>query len=53
MQLSDQTASTSPAWAQEYILGFVENHHGDREEVRSIIYDLHDQSPLTDHDGGW
>ena len=53
MQLSDQTRINITRWAQEYISGLVDNHHGDSEDVRSNIHDLHDQSPLTDHDGGW
>jgi hypothetical protein len=29
-QLSDQTRIDITRWAQEYISGLVENHHGDR-----------------------
>jgi hypothetical protein len=53
VQLSEQTRSDITRWAQEYISGLVENHHGDREDVRSVIHDLHDQSTFTDHDRGW
>jgi hypothetical protein len=50
VQLSEQTRIDITRWAQEYISGLVENHHGDSEDVRSIIHELHDQSTFTDHD---
>ena len=53
MPLSEQTRLNIAAWAEEYISGVVENHHGHSEDVRAIINDLHDQITVTDHDRGW
>jgi hypothetical protein len=37
-------------WTEEYISGVVEHHNGDREDVRSIIHELDNQSAFTDHE---
>ena len=37
-------------WAEEYISGVVERHNGDREDVRSIIDELDNNSAFIDHD---
>jgi hypothetical protein len=37
-----QTRLNLTRWAQEYISGLVENHHGGPEDVRSIIHGLKD-----------
>jgi hypothetical protein len=52
VHLSNQTRINITRRAQEYISGLVESHHGDSEDVRSVIYDLHYQSAFTDHDSG-
>jgi hypothetical protein len=38
-------------WADEYITGLVENHHGGRADVRSVIHALHDPAPISGADG--
>ena len=50
-RLDAQTRMNITRRAKEYIVGLVENHHGDPEDVRSIILELHDQRALTYHDG--
>lgn len=52
LQLNGQTRINITRWAEEYISGLVQNHHGNSDDVRSIIHDLHDQSTLIDHDSG-
>ena len=52
MPLNEQTRINITAWAEEYISGVVENHHGDREDVRAIVDHLHDQVTFADHDSG-
>ena len=47
--LSDQTRVNITRWAEEYISGLVRNHHGDSEDVCSVIHDLHLQCTLA-HD---
>jgi hypothetical protein len=47
--LSDQTRVNITRWAEEYISGLVRNHHGDSEDVRSVIHDLHLECTLA-HD---
>ena len=44
--LDTQTRLNITRWAEEYISGLVENHHGDREDVRAVIHDLHYQTNL-------
>ena len=44
MRLSVQTRINITRWAEEYILGLVENHNGDSEDVWLIIHDLHYQA---------
>jgi hypothetical protein len=44
--LDTQTRIDITRWAEEYISGLVENHHGDREDVRAVIHDLHYQTNL-------
>ena len=43
MRLDEQTRLNITRWAEEYISGLVENHNGNREDVRSVIHQLHDQ----------
>jgi hypothetical protein len=50
VRLDEQTRLNISRWAEEYISGLVENHNGDREDVRSVVHELHDQSALADHD---
>jgi hypothetical protein len=49
-RLDLQTRLNIVRWADEYISGLVEDHNGGRDDVRSIIHQLHDQSALTDPD---
>jgi hypothetical protein len=35
------------------ISGLVEYHHGDRDDVRSIIHDLHEQSTSISDEERW
>jgi hypothetical protein len=51
MRLDPQTRLNITRWAEEYISGLVENHHGGPEDVRSIIHELHDQKPIEQLDG--
>jgi hypothetical protein len=37
--------------AEEYISRLVEINNGDREDVRTVIHDLHYQVNVIDHDG--
>lgn len=46
--LDTQTRTDITHWAQEYISGLVESHHGDREDVRAVIHDLHHQTNVID-----
>lgn len=46
VHLDTQTRFDITRWAEEYIAGLVENHHGDREDVRAVIHDLHYQTNL-------
>jgi hypothetical protein len=46
MRLDVQTRVNITRWAEEYISGLVENHHGDPEDVRSIIDDLYRRPPF-------
>jgi hypothetical protein len=39
--LSDQTRVNITRWAEEYISALVQNHHGDSDDVRAVIHDLH------------
>jgi hypothetical protein len=48
MPLDVQTRLNITRWAEEYISGLVENHHGGPADVRSIIHELHDR-PATRH----
>jgi hypothetical protein len=48
VHLSEQNRLNITRWAEEYISGLVDNHHGDSEDVRSIIRDLHHQSSFND-----
>jgi hypothetical protein len=43
MRLDQQTRLNITRWAEEYISGLVEDHNGNREDVRSVILHLHDQ----------
>ena len=43
VHLDVQTRLDIAHWAEEYIAGLVENHHGDREDVRAVVRDLHDR----------
>jgi hypothetical protein len=45
----DQARVNITRWAEEYISGLVRRHDGDREDVRSVIHDLHLQCTLS-HD---
>ena len=47
--LSDQTRVNITRWAEEYISGLVKAHHGNSEDVRSVIHDLHLECTLA-HD---
>ena len=49
MRLDTQTRLNITRWAEEYISGLVRRHDGDREDVRSVIHDLHLQCTLS-HD---
>jgi hypothetical protein len=51
VRLDVQTRLNITRWAEEYISGLVENHHGDPEDVRTIIHQLHDRRAHPDHDG--
>ncbi len=48
VHLDAQTRLDITHWAREYIAGLVENHHGDREDVRAVIHALHDQIARDD-----
>jgi hypothetical protein len=50
-RLDVQTRLNIARWAEEYISGLVENHHGDPEDVRTIIHQLHDRRAHPNHDG--
>jgi hypothetical protein len=49
MPLETQTRLNITRWADEYISGLVQNHHGDREDVRAIIHELHELRAMTGH----
>ncbi len=51
VHLDVQTRLDIAHWAEEYIAGLVENHHGDREDVRAVVRDLHDRINLIDANG--
>ena len=51
MRLDTQTRLNIASWAEEYIAGVVDNHDGDREDVRSIIQELYVQRAIGHHDG--
>ncbi|HKY65190.1 MAG TPA: hypothetical protein VJM49_02425 [Acidimicrobiales bacterium] len=54
VRLDTQTRLNITRRVEEYIVGLVEDHNGDPEDVRSIIrevHELHDQRALTYHDG--
>jgi len=44
VHLDTQTRLDITHWAEQYIAGLVGNHHGDREDVRGVIHDLHDRT---------
>jgi hypothetical protein len=46
--LDRQSLLNITRWAEEYISGLVENHHGGPEDVRSVIHQLHDQMAPAD-----
>lgn len=48
--LDPQTRLNITGWAHEYITALVENHDGDRQDVRSIIHDLYHESTLANYD---
>jgi hypothetical protein len=50
MPLDLQTRLNITRWAEEYIAGLVENHHGSPEDVRSVIHQLHEQLLIDDPD---
>jgi L-aminopeptidase/D-esterase-like protein len=39
-RLDTQTRIDIARWAEEYIARLVENHHGDRHDVRTVVDDL-------------
>jgi hypothetical protein len=41
-RLDTQTRIDIAHWAEEYIARLVENHHGDRHDVRTVVNDLND-----------
>lgn len=47
-RLDTQTLINITRWAEEYITGVVENHHGDFDDVRAVIHELHDQLNVID-----
>jgi hypothetical protein len=51
MHLDAQARLDITHWAQQYISGLVESNNGDREDVRTVIHDLHYQVNVIDHDG--
>lgn len=51
VHLDIQTRLDITHWAEEYISGLVENHHGDREDVRAVVRDLHDRVNVIDATG--
>ena len=48
VHLDTQTRLDITRSAEAYITRLVENHHGDREDVRGVIHELHHQANLTD-----
>jgi hypothetical protein len=50
VRLSSQTRVDLAHRAEEYISGLVGNHDGDRDDVLSIIDDLHHQAMLGNSD---
>jgi hypothetical protein len=46
-RLDLQTRLNIARWADEYINGLVENHHGTPADVRSIVHALHDPAPIA------
>jgi hypothetical protein len=53
VHLSEQARLTIVLRARQYIAGLVEHHHGDRDDVRSIIHDLHEQSTSISDEERW
>jgi hypothetical protein len=51
MHLDAQARLDITHWAEQYISGLVESNNGDREDVRTVIHDLHYQVNVIDHDG--
>ena len=51
VHLDAQTRLDITHWTREYISGLVETHHGDDEDVRAVIHDLHDQINVIDANG--
>ncbi len=51
VRLDTQTRMNITRRAKEFIVGLVETHKGDPDDVRSIIHELHEQRALTHHDG--
>jgi hypothetical protein len=49
--LDTQTRIDITLWAEEYIAGLVEKHHGNRDDLRAVIHDLHYRTNIIDAHG--